>query len=258
VSTISDRFKNPHKALIPYVTVGYPSVEATVEVVTLLAELGCDIIELGIPFSDPLADGATIQNASFQALHNGVTPRICMDVSRRIREKTDVPLVFMSYYNPVLASGLDSFVSGCAAAGVNGLIVPDLPPEEGFELEALTRKRSIDLIYLVAPTTTAERISLIAQHSRGFVYLVAVAGVTGARNALSPDLEPFARRVKEMTSLPVCVGFGISTAKQAGDVSRYADGVIVGSRLVQFMEGPDWKRDIRAFVGELKRALDQR
>jgi tryptophan synthase alpha chain len=258
VSAISDRFKNPHKALIPYVTVGYPSVEATVEVVTLLAELGCDIIELGIPFSDPLADGATIQNASFQALHNGVTPRICMDVSRKIREKTDVPLVCMSYYNPVLASGLDCFVSGCAAAGVNGLIVPDLPPEEGFELEALTRKRSIDLIYLVAPTTTAERISLIAQHSRGFIYLVAVAGVTGARNALSPDLEPFARRVKEMTGLPVCVGFGISTAKQAGDVSQYADGVIVGSRLVQFMDGPDWKRDIRAFVGELKRALDQR
>jgi tryptophan synthase alpha chain len=258
VSIISDRIRSSRKALIPYITVGYPSVDLTVEVVVLLAGLGCDIVELGIPFSDPLADGATIQKASFHALHNGVTVQLCMDVARRIRMKTDVPLVFMSYFNPILANGLDRFVGNCAAAGVNGLIVPDLPPEEGATLESLTRRQRIDLIYLVAPTSTDERVSIVAGHSRGFIYLVSVAGVTGTRNRLPRDLESFAGRVRQRTGLPLCVGFGISTAEQARDISRYADGIIVGSRLVQLLEGADWKADVRSFVGDLRQALDSR
>jgi tryptophan synthase alpha chain len=258
VSRISDRFKDGHKALMPYVTVGYPSIEATVEIVLTLADLGCDIVELGMPFSDPLADGATIQNASLHALHNGVTPQICIDTARRIRQKTDVPLVFMSYFNPILANGLNAFVEGCAAAGVDGMIVPDLPPEEGGDLESLTRQRGIDLVYLIAPTSTPERIRMVAGHSRGFVYLVSVAGVTGARSEMPPDLESFARRVKVSTQLPACVGFGISTPEQARDVSRFADGIIVGSRLVQLLDGADWKTRVRVFVREIRAAMDSR
>jgi tryptophan synthase alpha chain len=146
------------KALIPYVTVGYPTPQATLEVVPLLAKNGADIVELGIPFSDPLADGVTIQRSSFRALQNGVTPRLCLDIARQLREKVDIPLVLMTYYNPVFHYGLDEFAKDSAAAGIDGLIIPDLPPEEGGSLEKVTKKRDIDLIYLLAPTTPAERI----------------------------------------------------------------------------------------------------
>ena len=256
MSRVSSVFDGGHKALIAYVTVGYPSIEATIEVVPLLASSGCDVVELGIPFSDPLADGATIQKASFSALHNGVTPSSCLDVATRIRKKSNVPLVFMSYFNPILARGLDNFVSSCVSAGVNGLIVPDLPPEEGTELELLVGKSAIDLIYLLAPTSTSERIEIVARHSTGFIYLVSVAGVTGARGTLPAGLKDFVARVRRKTQLPLSVGFGISTAEQAKEVSRYADGVIVGSRLVQMMEGSSWREDIPKFAGDLRTAVD--
>ncbi len=257
MSRVSSVFDGGHKALIAYVTVGYPSVEATVEVVPLLAKSGCDIVELGIPFSDPLADGATIQNASYNALHNGVTPATCLDVASRIRHKADVPIVFMSYFNPILAHGLNHFVGSCASAGVSGLIIPDLPPEEGTELESLGRERAVDLIYLLAPTSTAERIELVGRHSAGFIYLVSVAGVTGTRGALPAGLADFVGRVRSKTQLPLSVGFGISTPEQAKEVSRYADGVIVGSRLVQLMEGASWKEDVARFAGQLRAAMDE-
>ena len=256
MSRISGIFKQGHKALISYVTVGYPSTEATLEVVPLLAEYGCDIIELGIPFSDPLADGATIQKASFVALHNGVTSQSCLDMAAQIRRKSDIPLVFMSYFNPVFSSGLSKFVGTCAASGVDGLIISDLPPEEGGELESLTRKKDIDLIYLLAPTSTTERIEIVGQHSRGFIYLVSVAGVTGTRRALPSDLKDFVGRVRTKASQPLCVGFGISTPEQAREVSRHADGVIVGSRLVQLMEGEGWRGEVSRFIGKLRVALD--
>lgn len=257
MSRVSSVFDRNHKALIAYVTVGYPSIEATLEVVPLLAKSGCDIVELGIPFSDPLADGATIQKASFDALHNGVTPASCLEVAGQIRRKTDVPLIFMSYFNPILAQGLSSFVGSCVFAGVNGLIVPDLPPEEGTDLELLAGKSGIDLIYLLAPTSTSERIDLVSRHSTGFIYLVSVAGVTGTRGTLPAGLKDFVGRVRRKTRLPLSVGFGISTAEQAREVSRYADGVIVGSRLVQMMEGSSWREDITKFVGELRTAIDK-
>ena len=259
MSRISDIFNQDHKALIAYVTVGYPSIEATLEVVPLLAELGCDIVELGIPFSDPLADGATIQKASFVALHNGVTPGLCLEVASKLQLKTNVPLVFMSYYNPIFNYGLGKFVRACTSSRVDGLIVPDLPPDEGTDLEKTTGENDIELIYLLAPTSTPERVRLVTKHSRGFIYLVSIAGVTGARNKLPADLESFVHRVRKYTrQQPLCVGFGISTPEQAGEVAHYADGVIVGSRLVQLMETKDWQKEVSKFIASLRRALDKK
>jgi tryptophan synthase alpha chain len=257
MSRIAKAFSRPSgKALIAYVTVGYPSLEATFSVVPLLAASGCDLVELGIPFSDPLADGVTIQKASFQALQNGVTPAVCLDVAKRLTERVDVPLVFMTYYNPILHYGHERFCRDCAKAMIDGLIIPDLPPDESQALEALTQKNGLDLVYILAPTSTDERIRLAAGRSRGYVYLASVAGVTGARDELPPGLDEFAARVRSATSLPLCVGFGISNARQAGQVARIADGVIVGSRIVNLMsEGST--AGLQGFIRELRSAIDQ-
>lgn len=243
------------KALIGYVTVGYPSVEATLEVVPLLAGWGCDVIELGIPFSDPLADGTTIQEAAHRALTNGVTPRRCLEVAAELRRKMDIPLVFMTYCNPVLSMGPETFCRLSAQSGVDGLIIPDLPPEEGGDLEACAEGEGMDLVYLLAPTSSAQRVDLVSQRSRGFVYLVSLAGVTGARRDLPADLEAFVGRVRKRTALPLCVGFGISTPEQARRASGAADGVIVGSRLLQLMDGQPYRR-LNDFVTGLRKALD--
>jgi tryptophan synthase alpha chain len=246
-----------YKALIAYVTVGYPSIEDTLRVVPILAKGGCDIIELGIPFSDPLADGTTIQKASHYALQNGVTPKICLEVASQLSQMVGIPLVFMSYFNPVLWYGAELFCRDCAGSGVDGLIIPDLPPEEGSELEAITKRQGLDLIYLLAPTSTGERIKLVTERSRGFIYLVSVTGVTGAREELPVDLEPFIARVKALAPQPLCVGFGISTPEQARQVSRLADGVIVGSRIIQLMESNKSTEAIASFVEELRSAIDK-
>ncbi len=257
MSRIQKAFTRPsRKALIAYVTVGYPSVEATLNVVPLLAASGCDLVELGIPFSDPLADGVTIQKASFQALQNGVTPTVCLDVAGQLSKRVDIPLVFMTYYNPILHYGHEKFCRDCAKARIDGLIIPDLPPDESQELEVLTQKNGLDLIYILAPTSTDERIRLAASRSRGFVYLASVAGVTGARDELPPGLDEFAARVRRATSLPLCVGFGISNARQASQVARMADGVIVGSRIVNLM-GEGSTAGLQGFIGELRSAIDQ-
>ncbi|MDD4858593.1 MAG: tryptophan synthase subunit alpha [Dehalococcoidales bacterium] len=244
-----------HKALIPYVTLGYPSIDATVKTVQQLAENGADIIELGIPFSDPLADGATIQRSSYQALQNGVTPQVCIEVAAKLRKKTAVPLMFMTYFNPVLSYGAMKFCQDAAAAGIDGLIIPDLPPEEGLELENATRQSGISLVYLLAPTSTDARIRLVSRRSRGFIYTVSVIGVTGARKQLPANLGIFLKRVKRITRLPVCVGFGISTAAQAKQVARMADGVIIGSRIIQFMEAGDAPALVN-FIREVRSVLD--
>jgi len=243
-----------HKALIPYVTVGYPTIEATLKVVPLLAKSGADIVELGIPFSDPLADGVTIQKSSFQALQQGISPRSCIDIAKQLRAKVDIPLVFMTYYNPVFHYGLEQFCTACVGAGIDGLIIPDLPPQEGADLEAVTKKQDLDLIYLLAPTSNEERIKLVGQRSRGFIYLVSVTGVTGARDKLPADLEAFVSRVKESVAQPLCVGFGISTPAQAKRVALLADGVIVGSRIIQLMESSDLQQ-VGEFIKGLRQAL---
>ena len=258
MSRLASIFDRPARtALIAYVTVGYPSLEATLKVVPLLASSGCDIVELGIPFSDPLADGATIQKSSFHALQNGVTPKLCLEVARELSQKVDIPLVFMTYFNPVFSYGLEEFCRACASSGIDGLIIPDLPPEEGSELEAITQKQDIDLIYLLAPTTTEERIRLLAERSRGFIYLVSVTGVTGVRDNLPPGLEAFVTKVRKIASQPLCVGFGISTPEQARRVARIADGVIVGSRIIQLMETDDFTSPLGNFIKELRLALDE-
>ena len=258
MSRIASAFSQPeHKALIPYVTVGYPSIEATLKTVALLAKNGSDIIELGIPFSDPLADGATIQKASFSALQNGVTPRLCLETARQLSQEVDTPLVFMTYLNPVFRYGFTEFCDACADSGVSGLIIPDLPPEEGSELETISQERGIDLIYLLAPTSTEERVRIVAERSRGFIYLVSVAGVTGARESLPEDLEKFVARVRQVASQPLCIGFGISTPQQAKGVSLIADGVIIGSRLIQLMEADESLAGVENLIRDLRHTLDQ-
>jgi tryptophan synthase alpha chain len=256
MSQISSVFKKGHKALIAYITVGYPDTKATIKIAGLLAESGCDIIELGIPFSDPLADGATIQKASYEALQHGVTPEVCLEIAAEIRLKVTVPLVFMTYYNPVLVYGLGNFSKSCVKAGINGLIVPDLPPEEGMELEIITRDHDLDLIYLLAPTSTDNRIALVTKRSRGFVYMVSLTGVTGARDFLPPGLEDFVKRVRQRTKKPLCVGFGIATPQQAGRIAAVADGVIVGSQLLRLIEKDPGLDSLRSFVSSLRQAID--
>lgn len=243
-------------AFIPYLTIGYPSVHATLEAVPLLELCGADIVELGIPFSDPMADGVTIQNASFRALENGVTPRLCLDVAEELRRVVQVPLVFLSYFNPISSYGPEAFARDCARAGIDGLIVPDLPPEEAFELEEATAANGLDLIYLVAPTSTEARVREVSRRSRGFIYLVSVTGVTGTRENLPEGLAEFVAMVRRYASKPLCVGFGISTPQHAAEVARLADGVIVGSRLVQALgSGDGWKPRLFEAARDFKSAI---
>lgn len=251
---LSSAFRK-RKALIGYITTGYPSIDVTLQAVPALAEHGCDIIELGIPFSDPLADGATIQHASSHALMNGITPEVCLETAGLLSTRTSVPLVFMTYYNPVLSYGVDRFCRDCAAAGVRGLIVPDLPPEEGGDLEAAAFICGLDLVYLLSPTSDDDRIDLVAEHSHGFIYIVSVTGVTGARQDLPESLPAFVQRVRRRTASPLGIGFGISTPEQARSIAAMADGVIVGSRLIQLMENGS-KAGLTAFVDSLRAAVD--
>jgi len=244
-----------YKALIAYLTVGYPDVETTCEVASILSANGCDIIELGIPFSDPLADGVTVQKASYQALEQGITPQVCLEVAYQLRQRVTTPLTFMTYYNPVLNYGLEAFCQASVVAGIDGLIIPDLPPEEGSELEAITSKLALDLIYLLAPTSTEERIVRVAERSKGFIYLVSVTGVTGAREALPLELEDFVRRVKQKARQPLCVGFGISTPEQARRVAKVADGVIVGSQFIRLIEEDATLASLKTFIIGLREAL---
>lgn len=256
MSRIASVFSQPsHKALIAYITVGYPTIEATLKVVPILAANGCDIVELGIPFSDPLADGATIQKSSFHALKNGVTPQLCLEVAQQLSKTVNIPLVFMTYFNPVLSYGLQEFCAACARSGIDGLIIPDLPPEEGLELETITQSYSLDLIYLLTPTSSEKRIRLVAEKSRGFIYLVSVTGVTGVRKSLPSDLAALVTRVKRLATRPVCVGFGISTAAQARQVAQMADGVIVGSRIIQLMEMEDGFTSVARLVRGLRNSI---
>jgi len=245
------------KALIPYVTVGYPDIEATLKVVPILAKSGADIIELGIPFSDPLADGATIQKASFNALNNGITPEKCLETARKLHKIVNTPLVFMSYYNPIYKYGIDKFCKECARSGIDGLIIPDLPPEEGDELEPSCVINGLDLIYLLAPTSTGARIKMVTAHSRGFVYLVSVTGVTGARRSVPQELADFIASVRKKTDKPLCVGFGISSPEQAAKISGIADGVIIGSRLVQLMEQDITLSGVASFCSEVRKSIDR-
>jgi len=226
--------------LIPYIMAGYPDRETSVRLAAALVEAGAGLLEIGIPFSDPLADGATIQHAGQVALHNGMTLRGCLELARRIHQAVSVPLVLMGYYNPLLAFGLDRFCVEAQHAGVSGLIIPDLPPEEAGPLVEAARLCGLELIYLVTPTTPAERLRTIANAAGhgAFLYCVSLSGVTGARQHLPADLHAFLARVRAATALPLAVGFGIATPEHAREVAAMADGVVVGSALVDLLDTP--------------------
>jgi len=224
-------------ALVAYATCGFPSPQTTPSIVQALVEGGADVIELGIPFSDPVADGATIQKASFRALEGGTTVALCLDIVGQVRARNDnTPLVLMSYANPLLAFGVDAFVDAAAAAGVDGLIIVDLPPEEGVDLRGRCRAKGIDNILLVAPGSDDERIGRIAAEASGFIYCVSVAGVTGVRAELPAGLPDFLARVRRQTSLPLAVGFGVSRPEHLRSLHGLADAAVVGSAIVDVID----------------------
>jgi tryptophan synthase alpha chain len=228
--------KHKGKAFITYITAGDGGLAATAKLVPALEKAGVDIIELGIPFSDPLADGPTIQAASQRALKNKVNLARIFGMVRGLRAKTDIPLVFMTYYNPVFKYGTQEFIAACAQNGVDGVIVPDLPDEEARPLIKAAKRYKVASIFLAAPTSTRERIRNIVRDSTGFIYYVSLTGVTGARRKLPAELVSKVKLIKSMTKKPVCVGFGISEPAQARQIARAADGVIVGSAIIKVIE----------------------
>jgi tryptophan synthase alpha chain len=244
-------------AFMPYFSVGYPSLDMSAQIIQAIALAGADLIELGIPFSDPLADGPTIQRSTQIALEQGASVAGCLQIVRQLRQAgVYQPLLLMGYINPILAYGIARFTRDAAEAGADGLIVPDLPPEEGGPLSAACLAHDLALVYLVAPTSTPERIVLAASASQGFLYLVSVTGVTGERDHLPADLVEFVQRVRQHTSLPLAVGFGIATPAQASAVGQVADGVIVGSALIRAVQDAvDPCATAAAFTTELVAAL---
>jgi tryptophan synthase alpha chain len=254
IDRIKNAFTKGHPAFMPYTVLGYPTRQASLDTVQILVEAGADLLELGIPFSDPLADGPTIQAATQKSLENGTTVQDCLAMTRELRQQgISTPALLMGYINPMLAYRLEQFVTEAAEAGVDGLIVPDLPPEEAEELETICASHGLALVYLLAPTSTPERIKQVAEKSRGFIYLVSLTGVTGARNQLPPDIGEFVARVRQQTDTPLAVGFGIGNGEQARSVAQLSDGVIVGSALVK--QAAVSTDSVRALATELREAL---
>ncbi len=239
MSRISEKIfaaKSRGGAFIPFVSAGDPDLTTSLSIVLKLAELGADVIELGVPFSDPMADGPTIQRSSQRALDNGVTLKDVLDLATEFRKKSDVPIVLFSYFNPILRFGIGEFAKAAAAAGVDGVLLTDVIEGEAAAISTKFAEVGIDLISLVAPTTTDERLAAICGNARGFIYAVSRAGVTGARETTSSTAEELVRRARRFTDLPIAVGFGISTPDQVSDVWKYADAAVVGSAIVTEIE----------------------
>ncbi|MGI6609124.1 MAG: tryptophan synthase subunit alpha [Limnochordia bacterium] len=220
------------KALMPYLTAGDPDLEVSLDLALACERGGADLLELGIPFSDPLADGPTVQEAVQRSLRSGTTLAGILELTRKIRRTSAIPIVLLAYYNTIYRRGEAPFVQACADAGVDGLVVPDLPPEEAGGLRAEASKRGITVVQMLAPTSTPERMHMVSTLATGFIYCVSLTGVTGARPGLSDTLTTFLQRVRHLTETPLMVGFGISTPEQAVQAARTADGVIVGSALI--------------------------
>lgn len=245
-----------HKpVLMPYFPIGYPDLQTSIDVIKALAEHGADIIEVGLSFSDPLADGPVIQRATQIALEKGITIAKSLEAISDLRARAvDIPLILMGYYNPILAYGLDRFALNAAQVGADGFIIPDLPPEESGEFEAVIG--NLPLIRMVAPTTPLDRMTGILQSAKGFIYLVSVAGVTGARAILPQGISELIQRVRNLSSIPVCVGFGISTPEQARLIGTQADGVIIGSACVRMVGESSHPVDAaRKFAQDFKNSL---
>ncbi len=240
---------------IPFVTAGDPDLETSMSIIRKLAECGADVIELGVPFSDPMADGPTIQRSSQRALKNGVTLEQVIDLARQFRETSEIPLVLFTYFNPVLKMGIDRFTDSAAAAGIDGVLLTDVIEDEAANLSQQFTASGIDLISLIAPTTTDERLKNICELAKGFVYAVSRAGVTGARETTSDEAEKLVRRARSFTDLSIAVGFGISTRRQIEEVWSYADAAVVGSAIVAEIENAATSDDaikrVEQFVAEL-------
>jgi len=269
MNRIENAFKNK-PIFMPYFPLGYPDSDTSIDIIEALAKNGADLIEVGLSFSDPLADGPVIQHATQIALEKGITVKKSLAAVAELRKRgVDIPLILMGYYNPMLAYGLENFVRDASEAGADGFIVPDLPMEEAEEFELIlngasttseTDTRSplsaMPLIQMLAPTSPNERMEAIARNAKGFIYLVSVTGVTGERKSISEGLGELIARVREHTSVPVCVGFGISTPEQAKEVGKMADGVIVGSACVKVIGGSDNPVEAaRGFAREFRDAL---
>ncbi|NWF75745.1 MAG: tryptophan synthase subunit alpha [Nitrospirae bacterium] len=221
------------KAFIPYIMAGDPSIEKTEEILHLFKECGADIVELGVPFSDPLADGPTIQRASERALQNGITLRKIISFVRNIRQNLHIPIVLMTYFNPVFKYGIQDFIRDANDSGVNGVIIPDLPPDEATDFIQLAKHAKIDTIFLLAPTSTESRIKKVIKASSGFIYYVSITGITGASLLFDGSMDLLISNIRKYTNKPVAVGFGISTPEEATAVSRISDGIIIGSAIIK-------------------------
>jgi len=258
-ATFAKLRKAKKTAFIPFVTAGDPDLATTEKFVLAFEQAGADIMELGVPFSDPMADGPTIQAASQRALKKHINLKKILGAVRNIRRRSQLPVALMTYYNPVFHYGLGRFVKDAKAAGVDGLVVPDLPPEEAGDLLKFSRKAGLSVVFFAAPTTTNQRLRKVVKAATGFVYYVSLTGVTGARKSLPADLIKNVRRVKAATSKPVCVGFGISTPQQVKAVGAVADGVIVASAIIKEIEKNAKRRDLvpltARYVASLARAL---
>mgnify|MGYP003291111026 CR=1 FL=1 len=256
---IADSFKNLKRAgkkgFIPFITAGDPDLATTEKLLVTLAESGATLIELGVPFSDPMADGPVIQRASERALRNNFGLQEILDLVARARKQIDIPIILFSYYNPLFQFGLKRLAQAAKEAGLDGVLVTDLSPEESREFERELRARDLDMIFLVAPTSTDERLKLVAERASGFIYAVSRAGVTGTRETVSIEAEKLVNRVRKFSELPVAVGFGISNAEQVADVHRYADAVVVGSALVAEMERLGANPDLVKHIGEFLTGL---
>ena len=258
IEWVFKKVKNKRAALIPFVVAGDPDLKTTEALVVKIAECGADIVELGVPFADPLADGPTIQAASQRALKNGANVTEIFRMAERLRG-ISTPLVLMTYFNPVFQYGLKRFAEDCHRNGVDGVIIPDLPPEEAGPWIKEAKSLKLGTIFLTTPTSSTERIRLAGRFSKGFLYYVSITGVTGTRGKLPEELERSVKQVREHSRKPVAVGFGISTPDQAREVSRFADGVIVGSAVVKIIEEnlkePDMANRVGGFVASLADAL---
>lgn len=255
MSKISEAFAHG-KAFIPFITCGDPDLDTTKEIVLSMAANGADLIELGIPFSDPTAEGPVIQGANLRALTGGVTTDKIFDMVRQLRQDISIPMVFMTYANVVFSYGADKFISTCAEIGIDGLILPDLPFEEKEEFDDICAKYGVDLVSLIAPTS-ANRIAMIASKAQGFIYIVSSLGVTGVRSEIKTDIPSLVKLVRENASVPCAVGFGISTPEQAAKMASVSDGAIVGSAIVKLIaqHGKDAAKPVGEYVKSMKDAL---
>jgi len=247
--------KKRKKAFIAFIMAGDPALGITKDLIFELERKGADIIELGVPFSDPLADGPTIQRSSERALKNKINLDSVSNLVRNARLKTQIPIVFLTYYNLLHHYGLQKFVQKAISSGVDGVIIPDLPPEESVQLRRFAKIKDFSIIHLMAPTSSGKRIRMIADASTGFIYYVSLTGTTGARKELPREISGSLRKIKRMTKKPVCVGFGISRPEQVRSISKLADGVIVGSAIIKVIERNIGKRDLVKKVGRFVRGL---